>query len=373
MIKLQHLIREISIKTTINNQYEVLTSSQNGIVSQEEYFNKQVASQNNIGYKIIKKGQFTYRSMSDTGKFYINRLTTRDIGIVSPAYPVFEISSPNLLPEYLELFFKSNLFQEQISNKSSGSTRLALRYSKLESVLIPLPDLQSQQRIVDSIHTIEKIIAQENHSLFLIDELIQSRFVDLFSNYEKDIVPMNQICSICRGASPRPISAYITEDVDGVNWIKIGDVGENDIYITHTDERITKAGAEKSRKVKPGDFILSNSMSFGRPYILGIHGCVHDGWLIISDYEKRLNPIYFYYEIRSEFVQRQFDGSASGSTVRNLNSDLVRKVLIHVPPMELQEKFSEFVGTVDKIKTNTQKRIRLYKEFLSKKMDEYFK
>lgn len=83
-----------------------------------------------------------------------------------------------------------------------------------------------------------------------------------------------EVANICRGASPRPISDYLTEDVNGVNWIKIGDISIDDIYVTHTAEKITKEGAKKSRYVTPGDFILSNFMSFGRPYILGIEGCL---------------------------------------------------------------------------------------------------
>lgn len=93
---------------------------------------------------------------------------------------------------------------------------------------------------------------------------------------------IDDVANICRGASPRPIAKYVTDDENGINWIKIGDVAEEDIYITHTAEKITEDGAKKSRAVEPGDFILSNSMSFGRPYIVGIQGCVHDGWLIIQ-------------------------------------------------------------------------------------------
>ena len=100
--------------------------------------------------------------------------------------------------------------------------------------------------------------------------------------------------------------------------------------------------------------ILSNSMSFGRPYILDIHGCVHDGWLIISDYQDYLDPLFFYYELRSDLVQRQFDGSANGSCVKNLNSDLVKKVRIHVPPMDRQKEFVEFAQQSDKSKFELQ-------------------
>ena len=161
---------------------------------------------------------------------------------------------------------------------------------------------------------------------------------------------IGNVLNICRGASPRPINNYITSNEDGVNWIKIGDVNENSLYITSTEERITKEGALKSRTVKPGDFILSNSMSFGRPYILGINGCVHDGWLILSDYEKTFNPLYLYYAIRDDEVQHQFNGKANGATVRNLNSELVRNTSIKIPSINQQNKFSDFVQQIDKSK-----------------------
>ena len=78
IIRLGDYITEICEKTTVNNQHMVLTSSQEGIVSQDDYFNKQVASKDNTGYKVIRRGQFTYRAMSDTGRFYINRLCDYD-------------------------------------------------------------------------------------------------------------------------------------------------------------------------------------------------------------------------------------------------------------------------------------------------------
>ena len=371
MVKLGTLIKEVTIKTTINNQYEVLTSSQNGIVSQEEYFNKQVASQNNVGYKIIKKGQFTYRSMSDTGKFYINRLTNKDIGIVSPAYPVFEIVSNKIIPEYMELFFKTNLFQNQISNKSAGSTRLALRFSKLESVMIPVPDVSFQRNIVNNIKTIHSGLTCEQKHYSYYDELIKSRFNEMFSKCKAD-TKLGDVSNICRGASPRPISSFITKDINGINWIKIGDVENDAIYITKTEERITRAGANKSKEVHIGDFILSNSMSFGRPYILGINGCVHDGWLIISNYQHIFEPLFLYYSLRSDDVQNQFIHEASGTTVKNLNSDIVKNIFVIKPPLKEQKEFSSFVNQIDKLKFNVQKRIEYYQELLNKKMDEYF-
>lgn len=168
-----------------------------------------------------------------------------------------------------------------------------------------------------------------------------------------------EVANICRGASPRPISDYLTEDVNGVNWIKIGDISIDDIYVTHTAEKITKEGAKKSRYVTLGDFILSNSMSFGRPYILGIEGCVHDGWLIISDYQESLNTLFFYYELRANQVQSQFNALANGTTVENLNTDLVKGVNIIVPSIELQNEFADYAQFCDKLEFEVQKKNHL--------------
>ena len=204
-----------------------------------------------------------------------------------------------------------------------------------------------------------------------LNELIKSRFNEMFSSYEEDF-KLGDLADICRGASPRPISSFLTKDENGINWIKIGDVENDAIYITKTAEKITKEGANKSRMVSKGDFILSNSMSFGRPYILGINGCVHDGWLIISNYQIHFDPLFLYYSLRSDAVQDQFNHEASGTTVKNLNSDIVKNTFVIKPNLNEQKEFSIFIDQIDKLKSNVQKRIEYYQELLNKKMDEYF-
>lgn len=149
---------------------------------------------------------------------------------------------------------------------------------------------------------------------------------------------LDNLCEICRGASPRPIDKFITTDENGVNWIKIGDVKEGEKYITQTSQKITQDGAEKSRPVKVGDFILSNSMSFGRPYILKISGCIHDGWLLMTKFSENMNKDYLYEILSYKDVQQQFSDSASGSVVQNLNTERVKNTKIPLPPKEIQDK-----------------------------------
>ena len=110
-----------------------------------------------------------------------------------------------------------------------------------------------------------------------------------------EVKKLGDVCIIERGGSPRPINAYLTDSADGINWIKIGDASEGSKYITSTKERIKPEGVKKSRMVHKGDFILSNSMSFGRPYILNIDGCIHDGWLVIHDKNNVFDKSYLYY------------------------------------------------------------------------------
>lgn len=145
------------------------------------------------------------------------------------------------------------------------------------------------------------------------------------------------VMGIERGGSPRPIKAYLTSSEDGINWIKIGDVAKNGKYIEQTKEKIKPEGESKSRRVYPGDFLLTNSMSFGRPYISKIEGCVHDGWLILRNDHELFYYDYLYYLLSSPYAYSQFSKKATGSTVDNLNIDKVAAAIVPVPPLKEQE------------------------------------
>ena len=268
-------------------------------------------------------------------------------------------------------FTQSSKYFEQLQQVLTGTTRTRISRKNLEKIEIPIPSLNKQRetaRVLDQVTTLLHLRKQQ---LAKLDELVKARFVEMFSACTpKD--KLGNMVSVSRGASPRPISAYVTEDIDGVNWIKIGDVPENSLYIEHTKEKITLEGAKKSRYVYKGDFILSNSMSFGRPYILNIDGCVHDGWLIISDYLATFHPLYLYYAIRDFEVQSQFSEKVNGATVKNLNSDLVKSTLIKVPPMELQQQFSESVLKMEQTKLTIQQSLDKLELLKKSLMQEYF-
>jgi len=158
-------------------------------------------------------------------------------------------------------------------------------------------------------------------------------------------VKLGEVCTIERGGSPRPIDDFITTDENSINWIKIGDADES-MYITKTAQRIKPEGMKKSRYVKPGDFLLSNSMSFGRPYILKIDGCIHDGWLVLRDENNVFDKKFLYYYLSAPITYRRFKSMAVGGVVNNLNSDMVRKVRVPIPSQEEQHQISDRLDKV---------------------------
>ena len=154
-----------------------------------------------------------------------------------------------------------------------------------------------------------------------------------------------------RGGSPRPIDKFITEDENGLSWVKIGDAPEQGNYITRTKEKIKTEGLSKTREVHPGDLILSNSMSFGRPYIMAIDGCIHDGWLLIRDHEKKFDLKYLCCMLGTDMMLFQYKQMAAGSTVNNLNKELVGNTVVKYPSPAEQSKIGVYFSTLDGIIT----------------------
>ena len=151
-------------------------------------------------------------------------------------------------------------------------------------------------------------------------------------------VRLGSVLEIARGGSPRPIQQYLTTEPDGINWIKIGDTDKGGKYIYKTKEKIRPEGVTKSRMVHSGDFLLTNSMSFGRPYILKTDGCIHDGWLVLSNRFDCYSVDFLYYILSSPFAYYQFCDSVSGAVVKNLNSDKVSNALFPLPPLNEQRR-----------------------------------
>jgi len=253
-----------------------------------------------------------------------------------------------LLASFSKYLFRGESTRKQIRATASGVTRINISKGRFLKIRIPVPPLEVQREIVRILDQFTQLEAELEAEL----EARRSQYehyahVLLESMNDVPRVRFGDVATIVRGASPRPIQAFITQEADGVPWIKIGDVPAGGKYITNTAQRVTLAGASKSRRVLPGDFVLSNSMSFGRPYISKIDGYIHDGWLAISDFGESFVPDYLYYLLRSAPVQAEFARRAGAGTVKNLNADIVKRVQIPVPTREKQEQVVELLDRFD--------------------------
>ena len=160
---------------------------------------------------------------------------------------------------------------------------------------------------------------------------------------------LGDLSEVVRGGSPRPIDGFLTTAADGLNWLKIGDVDKEAKYVTHTAEKVRPEALSNTRVVNPGDLILSNSMSFGRPYILQIKTCIHDGWIAITDLAKKADRDFLYYSISAPGSQSYFADNAAGGGVQNLNANIIKALPVSFPSPSEQQKIAECLSSVDEV------------------------
>lgn len=179
-------------------------------------------------------------------------------------------------------------------------------------------------------------------------------------------IQLEHCAYIIRGGSPRPIEQYMSDSENGYPWIKIGDTVKGSKYIESIREKIIPSGLSKTRLVKKGTLLLTNSMSFGEPYILAIDGCIHDGWLAFSDLQF-VDKEFLYYYLISPACRVQFEKSSDGGVVQNLNIDKVKHTIIYLPAIDEQLRIVSFLDSkcaeIDALSADLQSEIETLEEY----------
>ena len=291
----------------------------------------------------VKPGQFIYNRMFVTeGSFALVASEHAD-GVVSNEFPVFDLDEAQVLPNFLLAYFQQPEVWRAVADEATGTTKSRRRWKESQFLAhsIILPPLGEQRRIVDLIAAVDDAVQATEAE---VADGVRTMWAVIESDLERAegrTVRLGEVATIVRGGAPRPIREYETSDPAGLPWIKIGDIAADGMYVTQTAVRIRAEGLTKTRMVKPGDFILSNSMSFGRPYISMIEGCIHDGWLALSDYQQSFETRFLYFLLRGAGVQAQFEALAAGSGVRNLKKESVAGVIVNVPSLTEQRDIVE--------------------------------
>ena len=253
---------------------------------------------------------------------------------------------------------------ERVANESTGTKMPRADWQNVSNTEFSIPLRKEEQEAIGALfQKLDSLIALHQRKHEKLKTVKQSLLEKMFPKEGEDVPeirfegftdPWEQRKAgdrlvVLRGGSPRPIESYITSDPSGVNWIKIGDVEPGSMYITRTSERIRREGVSKSREVFAGDLLLSNSMSFGRPYILQVNGCIHDGWLLIRDAEGRFDTIFLQQMLSTPSMARQYKALAAGGVVNNLNSELVQSATIAFPGKAEQIKIGALFQKLDSL------------------------
>ncbi|MFZ2913683.1 MAG: restriction endonuclease subunit S, partial [Rectinemataceae bacterium] len=272
------------------------------------------------------------------GKEFLPKYFSGKFDLHQRAYALFDFSNRI---DVKFLYYYLHHMSDYFPRVAVGATVKSLRLRHFEQLPVALTNLPEQQRIVsildEAFDEIAAAKANAEKNLQSARAIFESHLQSIFLHRGEGWVDktLDKACNVERGSSPRPIKEYFTTKPDGVNWIKIGDTKEGEKYIYSTGQKITPEGTKQSRFVKEGDFILTNSMSFGRPYIMRTSGYIHDGWFVLR-LNTSIDTDYFYYLLSSSFVQSQFAKLASGSVVKNISSDLVKQAILPIPPLAQQ-------------------------------------
>lgn len=373
--QLGQFIRQVDVRNSEGKEENLLG------VSVQKQFIQSIA--NTVGtdftkYKVVKKGQFTY--IPDTSrrgdKIAIALLEDYEEGLVSNVYTVFEIiDEKQLIPEYLMLWFSRPEFDRYARFKSHGSVREIFDWNELCMVELPVLDIEKQRKIVKAYKTITDRIALKQKINDNLEEAASAIFKSYFVTFEHygGNMPQNwkqatigDVVSVSRGASPRPIQDYISQS--GMPWVKISDASSSvSKYLFKTAEYIIPEGTQNSRTVTKGMMIVSNSASPGLPMIMEITACVHDGWLIIDDYDC-VTQEFMYYHFLNE--RQSLISSSNGSVFNNLKIDIVKSHPIIIPDEEtitkVTQQFRQFNKAIKQNAKEINSLVELQYNLLSK-------
>lgn len=380
-IRLGSFIKEYTVRNKKNENIPVysVTNSQ-GFCTQ--YFDKEIASKDKSSYKIVPKGYFAYNpSRIDVGSVDWQR--NEEKVIVSPLYNVFSVSD-QMDNEYIFFFLKSDFAKTMIKGKSTGSVRNNLKLDMLKEMTVPDISLEEQKYRALTLNKLQKIINLQKMRIKKLDELIKARFVEIFGDPISnpmgwDKVEINDcLINIENGKS------FVCDDVMRVgNNPAILKLSAVTYGIYNPDENkaiIDENDFIDNAEVHAGDLLFTRKNT---PELVGMAAYVFSTpkKLMMPDLIFRLNTnngcnkIYLWQLINHDLFRRKIQNIASGSakSMSNISKEKLRKLVICLPPIELQNQFATFVAEVDKSKAVVQKALDQAQILFDSLMQEYFR
>ena len=296
-----------------------------------------------------------------------------------------------LQPQNADSSFLYRLIQsrqfDEVANQSTGTKMPRADWKLVSKTVFSIPSNISEQAAIGTYFTaLDSLITLHQRKFEKLTNVKKSMLEKMFpqngSSYPEirfkgftdpwEQRKFSELVQIERGGSPRPIDDFITDAPNGLNWVKIGDAPTQGNYITKTAEKIRPEGLSKTREVHPGDLILSNSMSFGKPYIMGIDGCIHDGWLLIRNTYGVFDLTFLCHLLGTPQMLSQYRSLAAGSTVNNLNKELVGNTVVTIPSITEQRVLGDYLEQLDNLITLHQRELEKLQNIKKSMLEKMF-
>ncbi|MFU2099996.1 restriction endonuclease subunit S [Pasteurella multocida] len=371
-------IQDYVEKTTVQNQYPVLTSSQKqGIVLQEDYFaDRQITNENNIGYFVLPKGFFTYRSRSDNGIFRFNRNDLIDKGIISYFYPVFEIINGD---SNFFLYLLNSTIDKQVALEAEGTGQRVLSLKKFKKINIIVPIIKEQQKIGTFFTALDRLITTHQRKLENVKKLKKSLLQKMFPKNGQEF-PEIRFPEFTDAWEQRKLEIFIQDYVEKTtvqnqypvltSSQKQGIVLQEDYF---ADRQITNEN-NIGYFVLPKGFFTYRSRSDNGIFRFNRNDLIDKG--IISYFYPVFEIIngdsnFFLYLLNST-IDKQVALEAEGTGQRVLSLKKFKKINIIVPIIKEQQKIGTFFTALDRLITTHQRKLENVKKLKKALLQQMF-
>ena len=356
MVKLGTVISQAKNIRCGEHNYPVLSMTMHdGLIFQDDKFKKVIASANRSEYKVVYRNQLVVSFPIDEGVLAAQRIT--DVGIVSPAYTIWDIDQAKILPEFLEYALRCDRSINYYKAKLRGSTarRRSLPTPTLLEHTIPLPAIDAQRYILEIIHKSRNVLETRKIQLQKLDMLVRARFVEMFGDpisnpYRYDKVSLSELADIKIG----PFGSLLHKEdyIEGghallnPSHIVDGKILPDD-KLTISDEKYEELSAYQ---LKTGDVVMGRRGEMGRCAVVPRDGFLCGTGSLLIRTKGEITADYIQKIISFPSFKKSIEDMAVGQTMPNLNVPIVSRFQIIKPPLEVQDRYYKFVAQVDKSK-----------------------
>ena len=289
------------------------------------------------------------------------------------------ICSDAIYNEYLYFFLKSKT--DYLNSLGRGATFKEISKSIVESIEIPLPEVNQQKEIAEKFKKLEQLISLRKQQLSKLDELVKVRFVEMFGDFEfnpKEFL-VYHLCELCDVGSSKRIYQE-EQSISGIPFLKVADLNElidTGKYSCSTFIPLERYEQLLHKELTPteNDILITSRGTLGKCYIVQSDDEFYfqDGMISwLSNFSPKVSSIYISYLFAQPYIQKQIESLQAGSTVAYLSIAMLKKMNVILPPKKLQDDFAAFVERVDKQKQTVQQSLEKLELMKKALMQEYF-